>query len=810
VILSSLGDVYERLIAARTRAEVEEILRLLGDHPSIELDQKFGPFDLQWHAFGDNPSNISTIGLATKPGRSLTERLTNAMDALLEERAIPGVATPASSRIAAMQWFGRNETAPDDGLFKSNVSGLDRHVAAVIVSSEEESAATIDVIDDGIGIRPENFASTILSLQGGNKITKRYLIGAFGQGGASTLAFADYVLISSRHRDTCETVGFTVVRVLRLDATYKEDSYAYLAIRDGSGVLTVPSITVASAAIDPYPDYDDPKKPAHGKGTLVRHYSYTLSKLDKTLQASPGNLYHYLHVLLFDPLFPFRLLDLRQRGKEKDELISGSRNRLMKLVKQSGKGSDEDQELGSQIAHYRPMEYVVPFGSEEPSIGIEYWVVLNYRKSQGKPVLRGSSNDLFVQPNHPVVATMNGQNQGELSGQILRDLGLGIVSRHIVIHIDATKVNSQVRRELFSTSREGMKDGDVLDHLIRVLTSMLKEDQALFAIERELTERIAKKETEATSEEVKRQVSKLLIEAGFEMKNAGPAAEPGSGEKQPMGERKRGRPTVAEPLPTLAFPGATKFVIVTPKPTMEVRLNDNEVILVETDADAEFDKRGLIAIRTEPPHLELAAHTPLRGGRVRWRLRPVADAKPGDAGVIITTLTKLDGTQLTDSTSYEVFPAMEEKARKGKSQIPPFEIIAINPDDNPEQWNLAWPDHGFEDSKDELKRVSYKPIRQSGGIYVYYSTIYPPLQRIVDQLKLENPVLLQIFKAEYEVWIAYHAILQESSRPTQGDEQLLDSMLEEERIRVAALQAKQAFQNAKLREKQMKEAAVQG
>src|SRR6185369_9292182 len=123
------------------------------------------------------------------------------------------------------------------------------------------------------------------------------------------------------------------------------------------------------------------------------------------------------------------------------------------------------------------------------------------------------------------------------------------------------------------------------------------------------------------------------------------------------------------------------------------------------------------------PYLELAAHTRLKGGRLRWRLRPTSDAKVGSAGTIITTLTKLDGTQLSDTTEYEVLPALEEKTKKGKSHVPPFEIVPINPDDNPEQWNLAWPDHGFEESMDELRRVAYKPIKQSGGVYVYYSTI---------------------------------------------------------------------------------------
>ena len=42
-----------------------------------------------------------------------------------------------------------------------------------------------------------------------------------------------------------------------------------------------------------------------------REHQALLNKLDKGLQASPGNLYHYLHYSIFDPLFPFRIVDLR-------------------------------------------------------------------------------------------------------------------------------------------------------------------------------------------------------------------------------------------------------------------------------------------------------------------------------------------------------------------------------------------------------------------------------------------------------------------------------------------------------------------
>ena len=72
--------------------------------------------------------------------------------------------------------------------------------------------------------------STILSLQQGNKIKKTYLIGAFGQGGASTLAFCRYVVLFSRSHESPDEVAFTIVRMMDPGEDYDLDIYVYLTI----------------------------------------------------------------------------------------------------------------------------------------------------------------------------------------------------------------------------------------------------------------------------------------------------------------------------------------------------------------------------------------------------------------------------------------------------------------------------------------------------------------------------------------------------------------------------------------------------
>src|SRR3989442_15834473 len=115
--ITSIQQLFEALLQTTSTHDVRRILTEIGDSSESLLDQAFGHLRLQWHAFGDNTSSLSTIGLAAKAGRSLTERATNMFDGVLEERKPTGIVPPTSPRQAAQQWFGRPITGPGEGLF---------------------------------------------------------------------------------------------------------------------------------------------------------------------------------------------------------------------------------------------------------------------------------------------------------------------------------------------------------------------------------------------------------------------------------------------------------------------------------------------------------------------------------------------------------------------------------------------------------------------------------------------------------------------------------------------------------------------
>ncbi|WP_395620495.1 hypothetical protein [Dokdonella sp.] len=787
------NDLLSRLFASTSGTSIKEVLRDLGDTDTNTIGQAFSPYSLKWVPFGNNPSNISTIGLATKPGKSLSERVTNAIDALLEERAqLQNGALPQSPREAAESWFGRPATGPDTGLFQGMPTQSDRRISVVLLQSGTDQSPTVDVLDEGVGIASGSLETTILSLQAGNKITKRYQIGAFGQGGSSTLGFADFVVIASRHHAKPCEIAFTVVRVMKLDSTYKEDCYAYLT--DGNGASLVAQVE-DDTPLTLYPNAAGLNPPALVHGTFVRHICYRLGGISKSLGPAPGNLYHYLHYTLFDPILPFRIWDLRAGSQGRSEYVGGSRNRLM----QNFAKRDGDKSGNVQVRHHRRMEYVVPSGSDVPCVGIEYWVVLAFKKQgENESTLRGNSTELFVQTGHPIVGTLNGQTQGELTGLLFKEVGLGLLSRHMIVHIDASAADSRIRRELFSTSREGFKDGPVLDGLIATLKRMLEEDQELAAIEAELTERLARRDSATTKDEVRQQVTRLLKEAGLQVSEQAKSDVSGSGSTRIVTRNKRKIYTKPEPLATVPFPEANFVVIAVPEVSLELSVQDSELILVETDADSEFDRRGLVGIRSTGDLLRVDSKSALTGGRIRWRLRPSESTQVGSKGEITVSITKPNGEQLTDSVPFEVKPAREKPSRSGTATVPPFEIQPISPEDA-EQWAMLWPDDGSDE--DRQRSHAYKSHAHGGKTWVYYSTVFPSYAQTLEKLKTTRPELVASFSTAYEVWIAYHAILQKQSEdasPAREDDDLLEKMLDQQRAVVASMQVKQALQYAEL------------
>ncbi|HVZ35482.1 MAG TPA: hypothetical protein VG963_23810, partial [Polyangiaceae bacterium] len=140
-----------------------------------------------WRAVGDRPNNSGPIGAAGDSARALLERVTNAIDAVIERahRDHDGKPVCTSPREAVQTWFG----VPSHGLHSMADAATRKlaqeSVTVVLHPGDGPDKRAVDVIDYGTGLTQTQIPKTILSLNAENKLDKFYLSGAFGQGGSA-------------------------------------------------------------------------------------------------------------------------------------------------------------------------------------------------------------------------------------------------------------------------------------------------------------------------------------------------------------------------------------------------------------------------------------------------------------------------------------------------------------------------------------------------------------------------------------------------------------------------------------------------
>jgi hypothetical protein len=258
-------DLCTALFAARKVADVEAALQ--------EFEATKGAA-ARWVPLG-RENNQGTVGAGGDPGRSLVERLTNGIDAILEMEHERHQGRPIcrSPKDAAAAWLN----VPGGGL--SEMSALQRRALAQLVTirisaGDGKEARTVEIRDRGVGLTPAQMPGTILSLNESNKMRKHWLVGVYGQGGSSTFAVSRYTLIASLRQGEA-TLGFSLVcfRDVPPDEDDRIGYYAYL--------------TLNGAILEVAPPSQD-----FSPGTLVKHFGYDLS--DYAAKIGPTSAYGLL------------------------------------------------------------------------------------------------------------------------------------------------------------------------------------------------------------------------------------------------------------------------------------------------------------------------------------------------------------------------------------------------------------------------------------------------------------------------------------------------------------------------------------
>ena len=754
-------ELLDTLLEATNTQQVERaLLAYKAANPGVE----FQPV-------GRRPNNRGAIEVASDAGRSMIERVTNMLDALLEleHERHGGTPTCRSPREAASAWLGVPEKDGLSALTNKQRQDLAARAIVRLEPGEGSQARLLTVLDRGIGIEPDRLESTILSLNESNKIQKHYLAGIYGQGGSSTFAFCKYVVIVSRRRES-DRVGFTVVKYEDLPPEdFKTGRYVFL-VRDNAP-LEVPA---SEHQID--------------HGTMVRHFGYDLTGYTSALGSR--SIYGILGRIMFDPVSAIRF---ENRVHNWNRTIKGARNALNGAV-----DDGDDDTKGPKLDHHVPL-FHVDLG-DYGFIGIEYWVLARSDAVGGKGRTKPAEN--FVDAMKPVVLTHNGQNHGEISGRIIKDAKGGAdlpflqTQGRLVCHVNCDRLSPSAKRMLFSSTREQSREGYMLERIRSELIGALRADDELVRLNEDAREQSLKEKDEDARKNMRRQVAKLLRIAGAALQEIGGTKDLENGQREVNPQ-----PTPVKPLPIEPKDPPTFIRIVWEnEKKIPLYAGQRRYVRVETDANSDYhdpDDFGAsklnIAVGDD---IRVFATSPLKGGRMRIGVECSQSVAVGSTGSIRIELYRKGLPALSDERGYGIVESPEPKEQNRRSKLPDFDVIPVaGPEDD--KWEYIC------DDSDDIEVTQYASnfMMNDGKLYVYYSETFPRFRTEVRRFEQQNEALAMSFRSRYETWLAVHSLLMYQEIESEDDLDISEGVAEKvrhrERSRIASIAAMVASQEVK-------------
>ncbi len=461
-----MKEIFKQLLNSYTVREVTNVIT------------KVGASKIIWEPVGGRRNNLATINIGTDPAAGVTERITNAIDAVLEkqwkfESEPNDILAP---RRATEAWFdiddGKISSIKDP--YDKRLKDLSDKVKVTLFDSGKEDKPTVQIRDKGIGLNPEDFRNTILDLNGTNKIGKLHLMGAFGQGGSTALSYNDLTVIISKpyvnnQNGGVPKVGWTIVRINQGDPNLdKHEWYEYMLDKSTGQPFVV---EVSNQAFEP--------------GTLVRHIMMDLGKYKGKITTPSNSLWYLAHNYLFDTIMPFTIADRRYERKD-NRSVTGN-NRI--------------------LTYTDNLEYMqtVPLTFKDGKVTIYYWVLNTIGKNPKDRIKN------YTKVSTPILITFNGQKQGELGNGIIKnDLKLPFLDRYLIIQVEADYLDNDSKRQLFSSTRESIRDTAIAQELKKLTIDTLNDDENLKRLDRERKERYFTKDDTQVLDSLRKRLARRI------------------------------------------------------------------------------------------------------------------------------------------------------------------------------------------------------------------------------------------------------------------------------------------------------------
>jgi hypothetical protein len=674
-------ELLTQLCQAVSLAEAKRIVQ--------ELEKRFL---YTWRAVGDNEANYGLINIGSDPGHALIERVTNAIDSVLEAESLRRSAKkgreriPASPREAVEMWFGVPGGRVANLGDPQKRQPLADKIVITLLEGRDKRRPSVMIRDLGVGLTPKNIPSTILSLSGTNKIDKPYLAGAYGQGGSTVLAFSPggALFVSRRQPDLlpqgqADVIAVTFARYEELDAAKnKNGRYAYL-ITQNDGVPYVPARLL--------PDFQP--------GTCVVHFDLEIAQYAARMTQLTGSFWWLLQNALFDPVLPFWVEDARS------SILGGQKERERRTIAGNYTRLTDDRRDRIEYSDSVDVHLDHPVGAT--SVKVNYWVVKS--KDEG-----GSSQpiDVYVDPYRPIAYTYFGQTHGTDERRFTAErLQLPYLAKFLIIQVELDHLIPAARRELLSSTRDRLKRTSFFDDMRESICAALAEDDDLVRLNDVRKEELLSKHSEKDRERMRQRFAQLMERLPPGVDAATPGKGRDAGGRPPSGSRSR---EPLQPLPTKDEP--TFVRIANANRPIPVRLDRHVLIRLESDAPDAYLSTHIhakLTMASQPQGLlALESRSDFHGGRARLTIKPTEAAKDGMEGTLSIFLFTPDDRALTAEVGFRIEAPKEAETSgdRQKTRVKAPEPIPVFRD----EWQqFGWDEASVSEAREDL---------EGGKIYV--------------------------------------------------------------------------------------------
>jgi hypothetical protein len=614
----------------------------------------------------------SLIDAAAESDRGVTERIANAFDAsLTAARRLAGIShsDPTLRPRTAAQRFLNPST--ENSAWEPQNQKIDFSMPSVQFWADDAGASlrfrkykspegliSVLVQDTALGISRDRMVDTILNLNSDDKLKTFEAIGQFGHGGSSALAFCELCLIltSPRFDAAAGDVFWTLIFPEPEETASKQS-----IVRKWFCASDDLPLTVARTEL--------PELTASFPGTSIWHYGYVRGLWLRTAagahQDTPAAR---LGRLFFSYPLPCEIRGELARGDTPTgtRTVKGAYYRL--LEERSGK---------NRVVEYRTGEKSETLQVE----GVDYgrFSVFVFVLADRKLVRN------YVDNQHPVIITLNGQNHGEMTGKLLSDANFPELASSSIVEIRLDGLDEEALSGIVNNSREQPKNSPFTRALVARVRDILAEDESLLEIEQRRQDEKAKQSSDGLNQKITKFLAAILSDAAAEPSTEGGGDAPGK--KRRGGHKPCPRPEIPPSDPPKIF----EFLLSTP-----VFVPEGSAKILKFKSDARPPKYSfhgdnprcfarLHGTGARLPHLQISGKADIDGrgygsitvSCIESSKDPIgADEAAGQLEIMLQTT---DGRTLTSAIDVGVGPKPKERERKRRQSVRP-EIIFCAPE----------------------------------------------------------------------------------------------------------------------------------